>query len=1163
MGIDFTPSQKAAVNAKGSVFVSAAAGSGKTAVLSSRVVSLLTDKDNPISADSLLVVTFTNDAAAEMRARIEKKLNEECLKNPNNRLLLRQKYLLPSADICTIDSFCINLIRDNFDLCGISPDFKVSNGDTLREEKSAVLKSIFEEKLEQNDPAFKLLLDVADCEYDEKNLFEYINSIYEKGQNMPSPESFYNSLKEPYSVPFNKDHIWNKMMFAKAKRLIVDLKRAVMNAADSASLLQVNREAALKDCENLSLLADEISDIADLCDWDKMCNAIKASGIPRIKTGDKSDPNYINYKKFRDEFKESKKELESIFKKSSEETEKELKFFRPVAEILVDTVKEFKNRFFEICLEKNEFTFSMTEQLALHLLAEEKNGEFFPSAVSEKIISEYSEVLVDEFQDVNDLQDMLFDIISDHGKKLFAVGDVKQSIYGFRGSNPNNFIRRKNECVPYSEISGEKPQKIFLSDNFRSRKEICDFVNFLFPKIMNAKTGDVVYNDEERLLCSGNFCPSSNNQTDILLCDVCSDDSSEVIEKPEFEAAAVADYIENLIKSGFKISSATGQRNVSYEDIAILLPALKNKADYFADELNRRNIPVNYGSEEFFETFEVSVFISLLKIIDNPKSDIDLLAVMMSPMFGFTSEEIAEIKSGFKKSSFYSAVVFASQNGNGKCAELFEFLSDFRLKAMVMPCDELAYECLEATDFLSVCSGLPGGQRKRANLNTLLTVISDFCADSSSDLSSVLKRLDKSDEIKTVFSGEGGITIKTIHSSKGLQYPVCILASLSSKFNDSDIKKKIIFDENCGMGFSFYDFESGNEIKGIGFEAVADYKKQKNIEEKMRLLYVGTTRAEEKLVLSFTAASMEKTLKKIDSMIEWDKGGLSENALYKSNNMMLWVASAFLMTKQSKDIRKFYGIDNFTELKNLDLNLKICTNYNRTANEESEDIIIPPNSETVQKLCENFEFNYPYEGLTSLRSKMSVSLLANKEESDSYAFKSRPSFVSNSNSGALRGTAMHKIMQFIDLNSNDLDFELQRLCEWKFISEEELKLINKDNLLKFLSSNLANRIRNSKWIKREMRFLSEIEAGKINENLSEKEKGEPVIIQGAVDLCFFENDEIVIVDFKTDYVKTKEELAQKYKDQLEIYSFAVKKIFNADIKERILYSFHLGEEIKI
>ncbi len=1162
MGINFTPSQEAAVKAKGSVFVSAAAGSGKTAVLSSRVVSLLTDRSDPVSADRLLVVTFTNDAAAEMRARIEKKLNEECLKNPHDKLLLRQKYLLPSADICTIDSFCINLIRDNFELCGISPDFKVSSGESLSEERSAVLRSIFEDRLIKNEPAFKMLLNIADCEYDEKNLLGYVLAVYEKGQNMPSPEAFYNSLKEPYTMAFDKEHIWQKIMFKKAKRLAADLKRSVMQAANAGSFLQVNREAVLKDCETLSLLADDISDLINSEDWDKIYSLMRSSEIPRIKSGDKTDTNYIDYKDFREEYKKCNTELKSIFNKSSSDIENDLKKSLPAVSMFVDIVKEFSDKFFEVCLEKNELTFSMTEQMALHLLAEVKDGKFVPTAVSEKIISRYSEVLVDEFQDVNDLQDMLFDILSDHGKKLFAVGDVKQSIYGFRGSNPKNFIRRKNACVPYADIKSDKPQKIILSENFRSREEVCNFINFSFSKLMDGRIGDIVYNEEEMLKCSGSFCPSLNNSTDILLCDANSDDTSESPEKPGLEAEAVADYIEELIKSGFKVSSDTGERNVTYEDIAILLPALKNKADYFADELNRRNIPVNYGSEEFFETFEISVFISLLKIIDNPKSDIDLLAVMLSPMFGFSSEEAALIRAEFKKSSFYSAVVYASENGNEKCAKFLKSISDMRLKATVLPCDELAYECMQATDFLSVCSGLAGGERKRANLNTLLTVISDICSDSSSDLNSVLKRLKSSDNIKTVFTGEGGVTIKTFHGSKGLQYPVCILANLGTQFNEIDIRQNIIFDENCGMGISFFDYGVDEKVKNIGYDAISEYKKLKNIEEKMRLLYVGMTRAEEKLVLSFASSSMEKTLNKIAASIDPDKLEICDRVLFKSNNMMNWIAACALMTNDSKDLKKFYGIENFAGCKDLRINLKICTNLNRKADGKSLEEIIAPDIKTVQKLKENFDYKYPYKGLTSLRSKASVSLLANKAEADSFAFCAKPSFMKSGNSGAARGTAMHKVMQFIDFNSADLDKELERLYERKYISEEELKLINKGNLEKFLSSALAQRIKNAKDLKREMRFLCRVEAGAFDQKLSQTEKKEPVIIQGAIDLCFIENGEIVIVDFKTDYVKSKEELAERYKEQLEIYSFAAKKILNANVKERILYSFCLGEEIK-
>lgn len=1153
MAISYTKSQSEAISSDGSVIVSAAAGSGKTAVLAERVLRLITDKSNPVSADRLLIVTFTNDAAAEMRSRIEKKLYESCLENPDDRGLLRQKYLLQSADICTIDSFCINLVRDNFELCGVSPDFKVGDGSELNEAKNLILKSIFEKNLNGNKN-FDALLDMAGCNYNEENLLRLISDIYDYSLNMPFPDEFLNQLVDLYKMPFDNSHPWYKMMLASAKETALGLKEHVKAAADASVYIEKNKEGLKRDCETLSLLADELCDILREGDWDRAVNAMPAANIARSPSLEKDNPFSAVYKSHREEFKKSVLKLKDIFEKSRQETENELKECSEPVSLLCGLIKEFSEEFFKLCIDKNYLTFALSEQLAFNLLCENENAK-----IRERIISRYDEVLVDEFQDVNDLQSRMFEILSDNGKHLFTVGDVKQSIYGFRGSNPDNFIKRKeNGSV----------KKIILAENFRSRKEICDFTNFIFEKIMDGRIGKIVYDEKEALKPSGNFKEADFNKTEIILADAASDTESddEARALTEFEAIAVADKIKALMNENMQIEENGNFRALKYSDITVLLPTVSGKADYYFDEFSARKIPVALGSEDFFETYEISLFVSLLKTVDNPKSDVDMLCVMMSPIFGFSPDSMAQIRAEHKNISLYSSVIAAAKGGDKKCGEFLDSLKALRLRATVVPCDKFAYECMERTELLSICSALSGGDKRRKNLLKLLSVISDISSDSAGDLSSLLKRINglKNSGISVSCGDENCVTLKSMHKSKGLQFPVCIVAGLSSKFNNKDTLPNIIYDESCGLGIKYIDFERGRKICNAGHKCIAEYKRVKNIEERIRLLYVAMTRAKDRLILVCSSKNMEKAVKSAADSVNAEAMKLNTESLKRSDNMQGWILSSLLMHPSSKKIKKLYDVNVPQAPSDFKLDIEVKTKLNRKTAEDKSIKEIKPDTEVIERIKKNFSFVYPYEPLSKIRAKASVSLLANKEESDSFAFTALPSFAPSAVSGAKRGTAVHKVMQFFDFNaSGNIEGELERLKEWQFITEEEFELADRNKLELFFKSEIFKRIKASVDVRREMRFLTELPASELEPSLTGDCAKADIIVQGAVDLCFVENGGVVVVDFKTDRVKSGEELAQKYKEQISIYSSACEKIFGMPVKEKILYSFALSKSINV
>ncbi len=1163
-----TEMQEKAIIEKGSILVSAAAGSGKTAVLVERVIGLLTDEANPIPADRLLIVTFTNAAAAEMRSRIEKRLFEECAKKPLDIGLKKQKYLISSAKICTIDSFCIDLVRENFERLGVNPDFKISDTESLEILSQRVIFELINQKLEEENPDFLKLLELTGCEFDEKNLAQAVRTVFSYSMQMPFPDLFLDNLLVHYKEDFGKENYWYKKAFRIAENSLSKIKELVMRGVEEAALLA---DADLKYTDYFCLVTEKtekLSSAIKAYDWDLVRDEITSFELSAVPYSKKlaGRPEYIALKSIKDGLDEQINGIKKIFFASSEEiSSQNQEIFAPI-DLFIGLIKEYSSALLKAQLEDNTLTFYNTEQMALSLLCKTENGEIKLREDAHLFYERFDEILVDEFQDVNDLQNMLFYALSNKEKKLFAVGDVKQSIYGFRGANPNNFLQKKNKYISIDKATDNDSKKIILANNFRSRKEVCDYINFLFRNLMNEHTGKIIYNSEEALIATSCFAEIDFPTVEMLLAD---NINSSNKDRLTVEADIIAMQIKKIIGSGKCIHTKDGGlRNASYSDFAILLRSTATSASKISEVLKNQGVPVSYSNESFSERLEIETFLSLLKIIDNPADDIALVTVMMSPIFSFTAEELAEIRAETPYGDFISAV-YAFSGESEHIKKFKASLLEYRSYAAILPVSSLIFKLINITEYGNIVLTMSDGEQRRSNLLKLAEYAAKY-QESSNGISGFIKYIRNN---ASSLSGsaknnsrENSVKIMSIHASKGLQFPVCIIANIDSKFNMRDTSDSMLFSEENGIGFRYYDEKLKYKRDTLTRLLISNEMREKTLEEELRLLYVALTRAEDRIVFVGAYKNLQKKLMGLSSNILSDGGQILNSTYSSASSFDDWILSSMLLHPNGDILRKYCDSLVVPQSDDSKINIRIidAPSIEDKAGEEAfENTEI--NEEITEQLKNNLSFIYPFEKLRTIESKCSVSALANKAENEKFAFSSLPAFMESDGLGAAaKGTAIHKAMQFIKFQKDiNIEEEIERLKEWEFISEAEAEAVDIRKLENFFNNEIFFRILKSDDVRREMRFLTEIDAGRLDKTLDEALLKEKIVVQGAVDLCFAEADGIVLLDFKTDHVSEESSLINAYSEQLNIYSEACEKIFAKPVKEKIIYSFALDKCILI
>ncbi len=1165
MAFNPTKEQSFAINANGSVLVSAAAGSGKTAVLVERVIRLLTDESSPVMANRLLIVTFTNLAAAELRVRIEKRLDKEIGENPNSALLQKQKILLSAAHICTIDSFCIDFIKENFELSGINPSFKIADNASINYLKGSVLEKIFSEYFDNKDKDFMDLIYLVGADFDDKTLMDFVLEIFNFSRQMPYPALWIKSILEKYRSHANSlSDDWFSKTLENAEELISSssllISRAIKYLEDSNAVA-----AAYGPAYNyLSDFLDQLSKEIKNQEWDNIFNLLDSSFNPpalgRVKTSDKTEQTELAAS-LRKTVLDNIKSLKSVFYAKREEIINQTLQVYPLIAKLVEILSKFEKQFYDELYKRDMMTFYMCEQEALSMLTEIKDDKIVIRENASDYISAYDAVLVDEYQDTNDLQDMLFNILSDNSSKLFCVGDVKQSIYRFRGANPYNFLKKKENL---------NQTKIDLGSNFRSRKEICLFINSFFKNLMYKENSGFDYDQKEMLVPNATFPENNELKSEIHVANLKNLQStfSESLSKSEnaavVEANIIADIIiEKMNAEPFIKQDETTNRAARYEDFAILCRSTSTKGAIFAKTLKERGIPVSVDFGSLLESDEVMTLIAFLKVINNPYDDISLLTLLTSPIFSFRIEELTEIRLLAKKDRLIRALYIYAKTSE-KAKHFCDTLSYFTERRILFNVSSLIEEIFERTNYLNIVSRYELGEEKRSNLLSFQS----FAAESDTkniSLRSFLQLVDNmssSDFKKPPVFLPGSVKLMTVHASKGLQFPVCIIADASHQFNTQDISSSLLIDETNGFAFKYKE-TSFNPEDNIFRNILKDRAKSELLAEELRLLYVAMTRAEDSLIISATTDDATKAFEGANAKyLHYPNKDRVDISVFNSLKSYFDFLLAYLVQEYDIPAITFDSSDDiFFKDANLFIH-NLPSEFSDALNDVAEEI-----EETdTQKLKNSYEFVYPFEELKELESKASVTEIVHKADVKSYQFSSRPDFMlPDGLKGTERGTAVHKFMQFCDLDNAKLDLEAEifRLYDFGFITDAESESIDKNLLNKFFESDLYTRISLADKVLREEKFLTEFSATILKPDLDQRFSDEMIVVQGAVDLLFFEENEIVIVDFKTDRNLSESELKEAYSMQLAIYAKAIEKLYNKKVKELLIYSFALGKDIKI
>ena len=1158
---ELTNSQKAAVTQQGSIIVSAAAGSGKTAVLVQRIVDRLTSRENPLSADRLLVVTFTVAAAGEMRSRIEKELDLYCKNNPNDNSAARQKLLIRSARISTIDSFCIDLVRENFVKAGVSPDFKIAEERDVAAIKDMASTIVFSDYFAARDEEFLNLLDAFGSIYDEKKLVDAVDEIYEKSQNMPFPKLWLSKMLSAYDK--KAFEIWSEFAYIEAQKLMKTVLRYIKAAEKVCEKDSDVKKAYLPNF----LLAYEQSQRIIEClkdkDWDNALKWATAFSFGKFGSvsGSNDNPVAVMVKKIRELCEKTVKKIEALLFEEKKSAEIHFNESASSGRKLIEITKAYCDKVDMLKQEKNIYTFSDIEHFAFSLICGEQDGEIFLKEDADEYIGQYDEILVDEYQDVNNLQDRFFYYLSDFGSHLFVVGDVKQSIYGFRGANPENFISAIKNSADYKEaIQGER-KSINLDANFRSRSGICEAVNFLFDRLMTEENCGIDYAKTERLFPKADFPELCIPVSEFHLVD------SEGGNEKDAEAKHIAAYIKEIMHSGkvIKDKKTKELRNARYSDFAVIVRAMKGNASILVKAFNDAGIPTTYAKDSFLESKEISIILSLLNVINNPMRDVPLLATMMSPIFNFTADDMAEIRSANRKESLYSAVIKFAESSE-KCKGFLNKISDFRRSAVILPLPKLISKIYDSTDLLNIVQMMEDGQSRSANLIHLIHLAENYASSGNQSIAGFIGSLERVGDGKikgaTLSAGNDAVKIMSVHNSKGLQYPVCFFAFTGSAFNTMDQKKSLIIEENYGVAFNYYNDDG--KINTINKKLLVRFSNYNLLKEELRMLYVALTRAEDRLIITMSRKNPYLEISKAKLKLVANAGVIGEDIYTNANCYADWLVPCMLLHPDAKELREMTGETGVSPCESEGMLIKVFK-VNECVIPDAPAATETPDYELSQEIRKRINYVYPFDALRSIEAKASVSDIAHKAEIGDYDFTSRSGFLSESGlTPTERGTAVHTIMQFMDYKAARENFEeeIERLKEWEYITEEQAK-VDTIHIKRFIESDLFSRILSSEKVEREMKFLTYMSAEQLLDNIEDSLKDEKIVVQGAVDLMFVEDDGIVIVDFKTDRVKEESKLIESYSEQLRIYADACSKITGLKVKEKIIYSLVLDRSIVV
>lgn len=1211
MGVTFTEEQKKVIDLRGcNTLVSAAAGSGKTAVLVERIITMLTKDEPPVDVDRLLIVTYTEAAASEMKERVRLAIENLLEKHPEDAGLQRQATLVHNAQITTIHSFCLSVIREHFHTIDLDPGFRIGEEGELKLLKHDVLEVLLERYYEEGNPEF---LDFVECYAsgrDDRKLETLILQIYEFSRSYPNARKWLAECVAHYEAESEEE--LGKTVFAEeameyTRCCLKDLKETLLlllDVCDEVDGPHVYRETLIEDAENMERLCGikcfgQMQSALQKLEWPK---------LPSCRDKDVSKERADHVKNIRNGAKKTVAELaEHFFFKTPKALCRDMQKAKKNMEMLARLTEDFIDAFAEKKRSKNIIDFSDMEHFALQILTREENGILVPSPVAEEYQRRYQEIMIDEYQDSNLVQETLLGSVSRVSKgiyNIFMVGDVKQSIYRFRLSRPELFMEKFNT---YSLKGGEK-QRVDLHKNFRSRQEVLESTNYIFRQIMTEGFGGVEYDENAALYVGASYEKYPGNETEILIVD---EDDVEKGSAREWEAKAVAQKIKELVGVHQIVDKKTGAlRPATYGDIVILMRSLSGFSDVYAKILGDRGIPTYTGSGTgYFETTEITMILNYLRVLDNPRQDIPLVAVLTFGLVGVTNAELAEIKSTTKERSFYERICTYEKTGRemGLREKLGRFLRQtegFREQISYTSIHELLCHILEQTGYADYIAAMPAGEQRMANLEMLLEKAISFESTSYKGLFHFVRYIEQLQKYNVDY-GEANLTedtgdvvqLMSIHKSKGLEFPIVIVAGMGKRFNQTDATGNVLIHSDLGIGMDAIDYERRTSVPTLNKKVMQKKMILDSAAEELRILYVAMTRAKEKLILAGSVPHLKQKLASCEELKQQKEEQLGFRLLTKANSYFDWVIPAVYRNHCMSEVlgefemevpfmNALYRTECFIQVKKVSIEevagVEFCGQLEETLTKEilaNWNTEIVYDAKTREQIDEQMRFSYPYEGTQKLNQTISVSELKKRaylEQEDvepifhdEEVYPLLPKFLQEKEvlTGASRGSAYHRVMELLDFTRDydeaALEEELEKQAKRGFLSEDMRACICKADVLRFLESSLGKRMKRAAengLLHAEQPFVLGIDATEIYPELSEAEM---VLLQGIIDVYFEEDGELVVADYKTDKVQKAQELKEKYRVQLECYARALERLTGKHVKEKIIYSFTLQEEIEV
>lgn len=1262
MGVSWTTEQQQVIDLRNrNILVSAAAGSGKTAVLVERIVKIITDKNHPVDIDHLLIVTFTNAAAAEMRERIGNAIEKALDEQPGNEHLLRQLTLIHNAQITTIDSFCLYVVRNHFHEIDLEPNFRIGDEGELKLLREDVLGRVLEQNYEEPSEAFSDFVEGYASGRIDAALNEMILQLYEFSRSYPWPEKWLDSFVGAYRIETREELDRAEWLAPLTENICFVLKDceqllkqalAITQQDDGPDMYEKAVQSDLEKYEGLSRLTS-------FCELSGALSDIKYDRLASSR-GFEGDPDKLELvKSLREQAKDVVKKLcRQYFFCSPEMMIEQLERTEPMLEEVVRLTKQFADEFAAAKRRKNLVDFHDVEHFALQILVDEETEKAKKTA--EEFRDTFEEIMIDEYQDSNEVQETLLRSISreERGENnIFMVGDVKQSIYRFRLARPELFMKKYDS---YS-LEESTTQRIDLHKNFRSREEVLTCTNDIFYKIMVRSLGNVEYDAEAALYPGASYPVSADFTPEILLADSNDEllEDTELSDKKTLEAKIVAEEIRHLMKTQPVTNKATGElRAARYSDIVILLRSLSGCADSLVEVLNGNGIPAHtVSSTGYFSTVEVQTVLSMLRLLDNPRQDIPMAAVLRSPMAGLTDEELAVLRLEDGSVPFHEAVLELAEGlyeedgqkeisdseadrKQGRNADektenhieitahrkLLKFYKKYKqLRQLVpdTPIHELIEIILRETGYGHYVAAMPAGNRRTANLNMLLEKAAAYEKTSYKGLFHFVRYIDELQkydvdfgEADMVGENEDVVRIMSIHKSKGLEFPIVIVSGMGKNFNKQDTRSKMVLHPELGIGLDYMDGKKRIKSPTIAKKAIAKQIDLENLGEELRVLYVALTRAKEKLILTGTLKDAPEKLEFFRQQANLSKAAdrpLSYLTREGASGYLDWILPAVLSYGDKYPVR----IVEAAELVLDEVENQLEQNEDLT---ERIEEIEAADTQLVGQLKQRFSQRYPYQVDVLRKNKYSVSELkhrAMRERFEAEQEETVPAFLEEpvtptiplfiqreesveqetANRGALRGTAVHRVMECYDFASEKSVHEQMEAMEKEEKITADMRALVKERIVAdFVSSETGKRMalaQRGGALYREKPFVMGFTEEELEnygfgadsntdscENIykktdSDQEKEEQkrirheedlTLIQGIIDVFWIEKDGIVLLDYKTDRVQQAKELIDRYETQLKLYADALERVFGArklKVKEILIYSFSLEQLITL